>query len=304
MDSSPWSATRARTFRECRRKYYYRYVLSPLARRPGGPEEAYQADRIKDLVGLEAWSGEVVHQTLRHALDCWRVRREFPEEAAVAHAARLLSRQFRASHDFWSEPPEAYPRRPPLLDLHYYTEAGLSRERAAALKEVVTTSVRSFYRSLLSARIRGAGPANWLPIDRNAAARLEDGTLILVRPDFAFRHREVLHILDWKTGRPDPFWETVQVTCYALYAAEKWHCPLERIRPQLVYLYPEFHAAETEYTPDSLRSVTRTIRDSQEQMRALAVGETPPPAERFPVAEDSGACRRCQFRGMCGGARR
>src|SRR5690349_10658050 len=116
MNTPPWSATRARTFQECRRRYYYRYHLAPRARGPDPPEEALRADRIKDLVGLEAWAGDLVHHVLQTILGRWRAGREFPEEEAVSYAARLLSRQFRDSQAFWTAPAEEFPRRPVLLD--------------------------------------------------------------------------------------------------------------------------------------------------------------------------------------------
>ena len=303
MDRPAWSATRARTFQDCRRKYYYRYHLAPLARRPDAPPEAYEADRIKDLVGMEAWAGDLVHAIIQTVLNRWRAGRECPEAEAVGLATRLLSRQFRDSHDFWHSHPEAFPRRPTLLDLHYYGDATVTKERAAAVKETVIESVRSFVRSDLARRIRRAGAYAWLPIDRNAAAKLPGDVLILVKPDFAFRDGERLHILDWKTGKPDPFWEMVQVICYALYAAEKWHRSLDQIVPQIVHLYPEFRLSASELNDENLGVVELFIRESQEQILSLIDPDGASP-ERFPFTEECGRCRWCQFRGICDGASR
>jgi hypothetical protein len=303
MGASAWSATRARTFLECRRKYYYRYHLAPLGRKPDPPAEAREAERVKDLVGLEAWAGEVVHRTIETVLNRWRAGRLFSEGEAVDHAIRLLSRQFRDSRLFWTAGPEEFPRRPALLDLHYFQDAELTRDRAAALKERVARSVKAFLRSSLADRIRAAGPANWLPVDRNAAARVGE-LLVLVRPDFAFREGHLLYIVDWKTGKADPFWELVQVSCYALYAEDKWRHPIPDIVPQVAHLYPDFRVSETEYTPRSLREVQLFIRENQEEMAALLDREEPARAERFAFAEDCGRCRWCQFRGLCEGAGR
>jgi hypothetical protein len=95
----PWSATRARTFQECRRKYYYRYHLAPLGRKPDAPREAQQAHRVKDLIGVEAWAGELVHTLIQRILTAWRCGRHVTEEDVAEQAKRLLSRQFRDSHD-------------------------------------------------------------------------------------------------------------------------------------------------------------------------------------------------------------
>jgi hypothetical protein len=299
-----WSATRARTFQDCRRKYYYRYHLAPLARKPDAPAEAYEAERLKDLVGLEAWAGDLVHAVIQTILNRWRAGRDCPPSEVEAFATKLLSRQFRDSHEFWHSHPDAFPRRPTLLDLHYYRDGEVSKERAAAIKETVLHSLRSFTGSDLARQIRRAGPARWLPIDRNAAAKLPGDVLILVKPDFAFRDGDRLHILDWKTGRPDPFWETVQAVCYALYAAEQWHTSLGQVVPQIVHLYPQFSISENELNAENLGRVELFIRESQEQILSLVEPGGPADPERFPFTEECGRCRWCQFRGICDGATR
>jgi hypothetical protein len=312
MPQPPWSATRTRTFQECRRKYYLRYHLAPLARRPEAPQEAYQADRVKDLLGVEAWAGELVHKVIEEILLRWRAGRPVTLNEALQRAEKLLSRQFRVSHDYWGENPEAYPKRPSLLDMHYYKDRSLSREKAGITKETVLGSLRAFWESDLAARIKRAGSNAWLPIDRNAAARLGD-TLILVKPDFAFREGPRLIIVDWKTGKPDPFWEMVQVTGYALYAWDKWLDEVpdgdfaaltETVEPLVAHLHPHFHYSETEFTPDSIREVLVFIRESQDQLVSLLDGSDLPPVQRFPTCEDPKRCRWCCFRGMCDGSTR
>jgi hypothetical protein len=305
MNAPPWSVTRARTFQECARKYYFRYQVAPLARKPDPPPLAIAASRIKDLVGLEAWAGELVHQVILTILNRWRAGREVGEEEVLDHARKLLSRQFRDSRDYWSSPPEAYPNRPVLLDLHYYESGEISRDRAAAIKETVFGSLQSFLNSELAMRIRNAGPHNWKPIDRNAAAHLDgQDVLILVKPDFAFQDGDLLHIVDWKTGRPDPYWERIQVACYALYAGQKWSHPLDRIVPQIAYLYPQFRLSVAEYSPESIEEVQAIIRHSQEEITALLEEDGLPPAERFEFTPEPRRCGWCQFRGICDGAAR
>lgn len=305
MGEIAWSATRVRTFQECGRKYYYRYHLAPLARKPDPPSEALLADRVKDLVGLEAWAGDLVHGMIEQVLNRWRAGRQVTEDEVIAGAVKRLRIQYRDSHAYWSAHPDEYPTRPVLLDMHYYgEEAVLSKDRAAAIKERVIVCLQSFLRSRLAARIRAAGRESWRPIDRNAAARIEGNLLVLVKPDFAFREGDDLHIIDWKTGKADPFWEMVQVTCYALYAEQKWGYSLDRIIPQIVHLYPEFRTAETEYNADSIQDVLGFIRDSQGEIRTLIGTDEVPPAERFAFTSECRRCGWCQFRGLCDGALR
>lgn len=302
-ESFAWSATRARTFQECRRKFYYRYSLAPQGKLPGASAESREAYRVKDLIGLEAWAGELVHDIIQQVLQRWRAGRQCPTEEAVALAGRLLRSRFQASQRYWDAPPDEFPRRPSLLDAHYHRDANVSRDRAKALRELVVRSVTTFLESNLAGKIRMCGPRSWLPVDRNAAARLGDGVLILVKPDFAFRDGEWLRILDWKTGRPDPFWESVQVICYALYAAEKWSHPPERIDPRIVHLFPEFRISGRENDPERVRDIQVFVSETHQDM-VTAIDAPGPVEERFPICEESGRCRWCPFRRLCEGGKR
>jgi hypothetical protein len=299
-----WSATRVRTFQECRRKYYYRYHLAPAGRLPDASADAQLAHRVKDLVGLEAWAGELVHEVIKLVLNRWRAGYACREDEVVAQANRLLSRGFRDSREYWHAHPDQFPRRPALLDLHYYEDRQLSRDRASTLKELVAGSLQTFLRSELAERIRSAGPRNWLPIDRNAAARLEDGLLVLVKPDFAFKEGGKLHIIDWKTGKADPFWEQVQVVCYALYAAEKWSHPLRDVVPQVVHLYPELRVSDWDYEEARFEEFKTYAGETQAEMARTSQQPEAFSLEAFPVTGECGRCKWCQFRGFCAGATR
>jgi CRISPR/Cas system-associated exonuclease Cas4 (RecB family) len=254
---------------------------------------------------LEAWAGDLVHGVIELVLNRWKAGKEISEEQVLDEARKRLSRQFRSSQEYWSAPAEAFTRRPVLLDLHYYDSAAISKDRAAAIKETVLQSIRSFLDSELAMRIRNAGPRSWRPIDRNAAAHLDgQDVLILVKPDFAFQDGDLLHIVDWKTGKPDPYWERIQVTCYALYAHQKWDIPLNRIVPQIAHLYPEFRISLAEYAEDAVPEVQATIRDSQQDILSLLDPDGLPPVQRFDFTSEPRRCGWCQFRGICDGAAR
>ncbi len=297
-----WSATRARTFTECRRKYYYRYHLAPQARSASPTDEAKAAARLKDLIGLEAWMGDLVHRLIETLLNRWKAGVEPTDAEIAALAQRRLSQAFRESQAWWDAHPDEFRFRPALLDFHYYNDNTVSREKALQVKETVLSCVRAFTGSPLADQIRRVGRSNWLPIDRNAAAKLRDGTVVLVKPDFAFRDGEELHIIDWKTGRADPLWEQVQITCYALHAQEHWKVSLPLVVPRVIHLFPEFHEQETEFSPRSVREVLAIIRDSQIDMQAACTGTLAP--ERFPTTTEPKRCRWCAFRGICDGASR
>jgi len=305
MNAPPWSVTRAKTFQECARKYYFRYQLAPRVRQPDPPPEAVAASQVKDLVGLEAWAGDLVHRVIETVLNRWRAGKTVVDDEVLNHARKLLSQQFRDSQEYWSAPAEAFSRRPVLLDMHYYDSDAISKDKAAAIKETVLGSIQCFLGSELAMRIQNAGPRSWRPVDRNAAAHLDgQDVLILVKPDFAFQDGDLLHIVDWKTGKPDPYWERIQVTCYALYAHQRWDVPLNRIVPQIAHLYPEFRLSLAEYSEDEVPQVQLTIRESQQAILELLDPDGLPPVQRFDFTSEPRRCGWCQFRGICDGAAR
>src|SRR5579883_3569836 len=112
MGALPWSATRARTFQDCGRKYYFRYHLAPLARKPDAPPHALAADRVKDLMGLEAWAGELIHAVIERILNRWRAGMPVSAEETIEFAVKRLSSQFRDSREYWTASAEEFPYRP------------------------------------------------------------------------------------------------------------------------------------------------------------------------------------------------
>lgn len=302
-----WSVTRAKLFQECRRKYYYRYFLAPRARRPDPPPEARHADRLKDLVSLEVWTGQLVHTQLERLLHEWK-RGRYPVEAVVLNRARAAMReQFRDSQQFWHGWQGPY--RPALLDRHYYGHDPLPRERAERLRQRVVTSLQEFLDSQIAARIRRTNPRDWLPVDRHASVRLEEGITVKVRPDFAFAEvgdgGRRLQIVDWKTGRGDPEWDPVQVHCYVLYAEQKWGFPAGKIDPWVIYLYPQCHEESLSCDAASVAATRAEIARTCALLDVEADRDDPlslPPEEWFPMTEDRGRCRWCAFREMCEGA--
>jgi hypothetical protein len=208
-----WSASRSRLFQECARKYWYRYHLAKAGRRPGAGAEARTAHRVQSLMGVEMWLGTLVHEALEHTLDAWRHGRSYTEGEALEWALWRLRSQYRGSALYWREPEGMHERPPPLLSLHYFAdEAPLTRQQGSEVRDRVEQCLRNFFRSDLAGELQALERERWLPIERHAAVTLEAGDsrealTLFVKPDCAFRAGDLLHILDWKTGRPAAHWE-------------------------------------------------------------------------------------------------
>ena len=64
-----WSLSKARTFEECPRRYYYHHYFAKAGYSTDAPEEARLALEMRYIKGLDMWVGEVVHETIQWVLE-------------------------------------------------------------------------------------------------------------------------------------------------------------------------------------------------------------------------------------------
>ena len=310
MSAVAWSCSRAQSFEECRRQYWYRYHLAPQARSQTATDAARQAYFLKQLTGPDAWAGSVVHRVIEQTLQHWRRGRAFERSDALRLAFNMLEREYERSRHCRERPRDR--ARETCLDRHYFDGPdAISPMLRDKLSELVSLCVRNFFGAPLSQTIRQLDRSQWLQPERFAAARLpagegEEPILVIVRPDFAYREGDRLWILDWKTGKPNRYQEEAQVLCYALYAQEKWEMAIEQVMPAVVRLRPRFQLEPFPHDPDRLTIVRNYIRESHAAMTELLPDPAVDwaPAELFPLTEEAGRCRWCVFREECPGGER
>ncbi|MBI4577591.1 MAG: PD-(D/E)XK nuclease family protein [Planctomycetes bacterium] len=302
-----WSLSRDKLFRECPRAYFFHYYGSwgGWDRRSGErPRLLYV---LKRMSALDLWAGDLVHRVIEEA--CQRARRAGPgdgadPEAQLGHArdraVALLRREWVDSQERrWEDAPKHY------LNLfeHYYGTP-LPRERTDAIKERVLGCLGQFFRSSAWEEMRRTPAAGWLTIEALDSFPVE-GVRVYARPDLAQRRGGRVVLYDWKTGRPRPDDED-QLVAYSLYALHKgWAAALEEVEAVAAYLATgEWRRVELD--GPRAEAVRARVREGARSMRALL---DDPEANRgtegrFPLTEDLAACRRCNFRAACEGARR
>lgn len=298
MTPRTWSLTMGKTLDSCPRKYFYRYHLARRADRGDRSQRAQEAAVCRRLMGPKAWAGEIVHDEIQRILLAWRKGwNEIPEQA-VRQVNRKLSSRLEASYEYLYKNREAYARPPGLLDLHYFG-GKMTRDLGDQMKDVVKTSLSNFVTSDLASRIRRVGPNSFRPIDTNASALLDSGVLLRVKPDFAFEEGDTLHVLDWKTGRPDPTWDGMQLLGYSLFAAEHWGRPVEQVRTACVHLYPGVKVQEYDRAGETIDLALQRIAEQLAQVQELEGGREDPEEEQFPATRHPKTCRYCPFRSIC-----
>lgn len=291
-----WSLSRGRMFEECPRRFYYHYYFAQAGFAPDAPEEAQLALEMKRIKGLDMWVGEVVHETIRWALEQTQAGRIPSEQEAKAESRRRLSEGWRGSRkQLWRmHSDDTYPN---LFEHYYNTPIG--KAATDRLKEKAFLSVANFMDSDILKRISAASTDLWLPIEKYASFRM-DGLLMYVKFDFALKDGSQLIIYDWKTGNPTDD-EARQLACYAMYASSKWNVSIENTRVCAAHLQPELDAPErpiSEADVDEVRSyvkqgfnaMVKCLRNPARNIAAM---------EDFHMTGNLPRCVRCSFKGIC-----
>ncbi len=288
-----WSFSRDRLFRECRRAYYFNYYASWS----GWDEKAdlfvRKAYILKNIQNVDAWIGDIVHQLLKWIIENRRQKKIVTYEEAARKAKAMLRRTWEQSRSrAWMKKVKHN------LNLfeHYYDREPSREELAPRLQKVVT-SLHSFYDSGLLEKIDSLPRENILAVDVLDFFELEK-VKIFAAPDFALRDKGCV-LYDWKTGKPSDK-DIQQLSCYVLYALEKWHVPQEEIKVVPVYL-AEDNCSLSPVQPHSPAEMKEFILESIGQMRAVlydpAVNKADP--ELCPKTEEPWRCKNCRFQEIC-----
>jgi hypothetical protein len=291
-----WSKSREETFRDCLRKYYFQYYGFWNGWKEDADPRVRQIYVLKNLRTRAMWAGERVHRCIEGVLAHYRAGRQTtPEDPAVQQMLEGMRQDFRDSR---SRRYRREPKKTCGLFEHEY-EVAVSNEAWKETADRAADCVRNFYRSTAFERIRARPVADWLEIEKRSGFTL-DGLRVYVQLDFAFRDGPRIGLYDWKTGRPSPGRNDVQLACYALYATQKWNAApadVTAIELNLQTLEETPHAL----TGEQVESVKDHIRESADEMlfplsdpEHNVAGE-----DAFDFAEDDGVCRRCNFLKVC-----
>jgi CRISPR/Cas system-associated exonuclease Cas4 (RecB family) len=296
-----WSASRARMFHDCKRRYYIQYYLAWKGWEGKASEGRQRAYMLKKMTRLPMLAGEALHQALANWFQARQSGREFTREELEKSALAILRQGYRHSRD------GAWRRSAKLVHLaeHHYEEESMSETSGAAAAygkryvERIQAGVATFFESADLEEVRAVEPANYLAFEAMDTFILFD-TKVYAVPDLAYRRGEEVVIYDWKTGRPRAA-DAEQLAVYTIYARQKWGVGAEQVETIDAYL-PTDEVVTSRHTTEELAPVEERIEASMAEMRAMHfdadASEGDPQA--FPMVDAaSGECRSCNFRELC-----
>ena len=294
-----WSKSRDECLTACPRRYYFQYYGywgGWLAEAPPRTREIYI---LRNLTTIPLWVGQKIHECIDHSIQNLRwAQPGLPVEKVLDVTLKRLRAEYVNSYY------GRYRRQPKscaLFEHEYGVGRGEDDWRDAAAH--VEQCLRTFYDSAVYATLQGLPAEAWLEAEEWANFSL-DGVKIWVKLDCAYRPPDGssdVTIYDWKTGKRAVADASLQLSCYALYAAARWHAAPERVVAREFNLY---HNEEREFPVNAadLDATTTYIRARLDDMRLLladAAGNVPVAEEAFARTEDQGRCLRCNFLKLC-----
>jgi hypothetical protein len=295
-----WSVSRDSLFSTCQRAYYYNYYGSWGGWERGCDPATRKLYILKNITSLPMWAGSIVHDVIAEAL-----RRHARNQSGV-RAGELQARARQKLRGGWIEAVnqewKTSPKKTNLLELYYGNGKSLPREQTEACKARVNDCLASFAGSPVLAEILAASYLSWRPVDQLDSFLLGGDLKVWCAIDFAFTDPAgKLRIVDWKTGGEKPEALQLQLACYALYAMDQWHTPLESLDLCGVFLAEGARVSRYPINEPVLAEAKDRILSSAAGMRAPLADPTANRAEEedFPVAEQDWPCRTCNFREVC-----
>jgi len=297
-----WSFSRSRLFNECRRAYFYHYYASWGGWEANANQFCRKAYILKNVRNIDAWIGDIVHQVIKWILESkvgddstlFKESKDIPYEKAIKTAKNMLTKTWEQSR---SQQWKVNIKRNLNLFQHYYNQE-LTRDQLKIKLEKVTKSIRNFYNSGLLDKISKLGVDNFLSIDELDSFDFE-GTKIFAIPDFALRDGNQCLLYDWKTGKRNEK-DVSQLSCYVLYAMNKWQMAENEIKIVPVYL------AQDEFLPSAVEAIAseeikKYIRQSIEEMKSILVDIKTNKSEisNCPKTDQLWRCQKCKFQEIC-----
>ena len=293
---SKWSYSRRGMLEQCPRKYYYQYYGSNLNTAKNEPHKE-KLRFLKKLQNRHLRSGDILHYVIR-----WYLK-EFQQgkQPSLDHLLQWAKKDFRAdikySQQYEHGSPLSDDFRHPKLLLEFYYGLPDVKSVCADTEERLMTALTNFITSQNVSQFReGARKASAL-IEESARLKA-NGFTLSGRVDLVYWINGKVVIVDWKIGGSGNSDDSLQMLAYALWARQKFECPLDSIILHKAHL--EDNTVSTfNVSRKALTRVEMRILQDLERMREADKYGVRGVAEAFTPCAQPKVCEMCQFQEIC-----
>lgn len=278
-----WSISRYEVFDKCKRQYFYQYYSKYVADVP-----LYRVKQLRELTSVALEIGNVVHDVLEALLR--RLQKSdsnIDEERFYAYAVDLARRYFDTKT---------------FLEVQYGRVERVDLERALERIRVCLDNFLSSpaYSWIFMKALRNK--EDWMIEPPGYGETRLNGMKAYCKMDFLFPLDDEFAVLDWKTGKKDPYKHGNQVIGYAAAASNNFDIPMDRIFPRIVYLYPEFDELEMRGSEADLEAFFERVRTQTEEMYRYCKNveqNIPLDMDRFVKTPSEHVCAYCNYQELC-----
>lgn len=296
-----WSHTRARTLRECPRRYFYRYHLAADGWKKGVRERVRHAYRLSMLTTLDLVLGKAIHGCAARMARAVLTRAAFPDPQVLRDEVR------RALNHVWrnGREPDAFfadsRRHPVLVDVYY--DRGPGEAAVERTRDKLDCCLANLIEAPVWKDLMGCDVAAIHVVDTPGAVSVE-GITLWAAPDLVYTRpdgRTVL--LDWKTGRTTMADAQAQLALYALYVEETFprQLPGSEYHGEVYDLSSGQAMVVPLAAGDLAAARTRMLEEVADLRERLGTGDAgqAPPAAAFPLCTQRFRCCQCSFWEFC-----
>jgi hypothetical protein len=291
-----WSKTRDEVFKTCPRQYWFAYYGYWNGWLKDSPERTRQIYILKNLKNRHVWAGEKVHECIQRSLNNIRRRiRVLPVDEIISITLDQMRAEFRSSKA------KNYLKNPKgcaLFEHEYGIE--VTDDQWKEMAQNVETCLRNFYASDIYDSLKSHRQEDWLEVEEFSSFHFDDVKINLAI-DCAIKEGNEVIIYDWKTGKTISEDLPIQLSCYVLYAMEKWHVSPESlmiIEYNLSFNKKSWFSVTKGEAEDIKGYIKGSIKDMQSLLMDIG-NNTPLEEDRFSKVEDERVSLRCNFKKVC-----
>ena len=293
---SEWSYSRRGALEQCPRKYYYQYYGSNRRTAKNDPQKE-KLRFLKKLQNRHLRSGDILHFVIRWYLKKLQQGKQLSLDWLLQWALDTYRKDIKYSQQYEHGTALSNDIRHPKLLLEFYYGLPDAESLCADTEKRLITALTNFITSQNLAQFRkSAGKVSVVIEDR---AQLKEVHFTLTgRVDLAYREGDNVVVVDWKIGSSGSSDDSLQMLAYALWAKQKFECPLDSLTLHKVYLEDNtistFHVNEK----DIARVEARILQDLEWMQEADNFGRRGL-VEAFTPCAQPKVCALCQFQEIC-----
>ncbi len=278
-----WSVSRYDRFSNCKRQYFYDYYAKFDTEIP-----LQKIQQLKSLTSVALETGNIVHDIIKDLL------LRLQKTSKPIDKKKFLLYAFEKTNSYCAA--------------KTFTEVYYKQKDSVTGDDLFPAVEKTLINFLNSGRLRWIfetalkASENWVIEPDGFGETRIDKYKAYCKVDYLIPVDGKIHILDWKTGKPDIQKHSKQLTGYALWACYHFDAAFGDILPSIAYLCPSYSESAVELKENDLENLKKQVIEETLQMYEYLSDvekNKPKPKELFEKTDNGFFCKYCNYREIC-----